>query len=91
MRFVSSRSPFPLFLPKWDAPEEDYIYRSQAKNGTCSFFAYASIYIIAKNKRLTIAMIGVKKSYTSVAIITYLLEREFDEIKKGQEGELVIL
>ena len=23
--------------------EEDYIYRSQAKNGTCSFFAYATI------------------------------------------------
>ncbi len=55
--------------------EEDYIYRSQAKNGTCSFFAYATIYIIAKNKRLTIAIIGVKKSYTSVALITYLLEK----------------
>ncbi len=55
--------------------DEDYIYRSQAKNGTCSFFAYATIYIIAKNKRLTIAIIGVKKSYTSVALITYLLEK----------------
>ncbi|VEP16959.1 transposase [Hyella patelloides LEGE 07179] len=55
--------------------EEDYIYRSQAKNGTCSFFAYATIYIITKNKRLTIAIIGVKKSYTSVALITYLLEK----------------
>nr|MDJ0678156.1 ISH3 family transposase [Calothrix sp. MO_167.B42] len=36
--------------------EQDYIYRSQAKNGTCSFYAYASLYIIAKNKRLTIAI-----------------------------------
>ena len=25
--------------------EEDYIYRSQAKDGTCSFFTYATIYI----------------------------------------------
>ncbi len=41
--------------------EEDYIYRSQAKDSTCSFFAYATIYIIAKNKRLSIAIIGVKK------------------------------
>ena len=55
--------------------EEDYIYRSQAKNGTRSFFAYATIYIITKNKRLTIALLGVKRSYTSVAIITYLLEK----------------
>ncbi len=55
--------------------EEDYLYRSQAKNGTRSFFAYATIYIIAKNKRLTIAIIGGKKSYTSVALITYLLEK----------------
>ncbi len=47
----------------------------KTKNGTCSFFAYATIYIIAKNKRLTIAIIAVKKSYTSVAIITYLLEK----------------
>ena len=55
--------------------EEDYIYRGQAKNGTCSFFAYATVYIIANNKRLTIAFIGSKKSYTNVAIITYLLEK----------------
>ena len=55
--------------------EEDYIYRGQAKDGTCSFFAYATIYIIAKNKRLTIAIIAVKKSHTSVAIISYLLEK----------------
>ena len=65
-------------IPYYGKPtkqEEDYIYRSQAKNGTCSFFAYATIYIIAKNKRLTIAVIGLKKSYTNVAIITYLLDK----------------
>lgn len=55
--------------------EEDSIYRSQAKNGTCSFFAYATIYSITKNKRLTVALIAVKRSYTSVAIISYLLEK----------------
>jgi putative transposase len=37
------------------SPEEaPYIYRSQAKNGTCSFYAYATIYVIKKNKRVTV-------------------------------------
>lgn len=60
--------------------EKDYIYRSQAKSGTCSFYAYATIYIIAKNKRLTLGLIGIKKSYTNVAIITYLLDK-IDSLK----------
>ncbi|MDJ0718557.1 MAG: ISH3 family transposase [Prochloraceae cyanobacterium] len=65
-------------IPYYGKPtkqEEDYIYRGQPKNGTCSFYAYASVYIIANNKRLTIAVIGIKKSYTNVAIITYLLDK----------------
>ena len=60
--------------------EKDYIYRSQAQSGTCSFYAYATIYIIAKNKRLTLGLIGIKKSYTNVAIITYLLDK-IDSLK----------
>lgn len=55
--------------------EQDYIYRSQAKNGTSSFYAYASLYVILKNKRVTLAVIGVKKNYTSVATISYLLSK----------------
>ncbi len=39
------------------------------------FMRDATLYIIAKNKRLTIAIIGVKKSYTTVAVITYLLDK----------------
>ncbi len=48
--------------------EKDYIYRSQARNGACSFYAYATAYIIAKNKRLTLAIIGIKKSYTNAFV-----------------------
>ena len=65
-------------IPYYGKPTEkdkEYIYRGQAKNGTCSFYAYASLYVIGKNKRLTIAIIGVKKSYSNVAIITYLLDK----------------
>ena len=35
------------------AAEAPFIYRSQAKSGTCSFYAYATIYVIKKNKRVT--------------------------------------
>ena len=56
-------------IPYYGKPsqeEQDYIYRSQAKNGTCSFYAYATLYVIAKNKRVTLALLGVKKNYTNV-------------------------
>ena len=65
-------------IPYYGKPnkqEQDYIYRSQAKNGTCSFYAYATLYVIAKNKRVTLSVIGVKKNYTNVAIISYLLAK----------------
>jgi putative transposase len=50
-----------------------YIYRSQAKSGTCSFYAYATVYVIKKNKRVTLAIKAVQQQNTLVAIITYLL------------------
>ncbi|KAM3091239.1 hypothetical protein ACKFKF_33560 [Phormidesmis sp. 146-12] len=31
-----------------------YIYRSHAKSGTTSFFAYATVYVIARNKRVIV-------------------------------------
>ena len=65
-------------IPYYGKPskqEQDYIYRSQPKNGTSSFYAYATLYVIAKNKRVTIALVGVKKIYTNVAIISYLLTK----------------
>ena len=36
--------------------EASYIYRSKAKSGTCSFYAYATLYVIKKNKRVTLAI-----------------------------------
>jgi Transposase DDE domain len=53
--------------------ELSYIYRSQAKSETHSFYAYATLYIINKNKRVTLAIRAVRQFDTSVAIITYLL------------------
>ena len=65
------------------SPEEaPYIYRSQAKNGTCSFYAYATVYVIKKGKRVTLAMRGVRWADTKVALITHLLS-ELSALKIG--------
>lgn len=63
-------------IPYYGEPspsEAPYIYRSQAKSGTCSFYAYATLYVIKKNQRVTLAIKAVRKQDTKVAIITYLL------------------
>ncbi len=64
-------------IPYYGNPSEEekpYIYRSQAKQGTCSFYAYATLYVIKKGKRLTLAIKGVAATDTSVDIITSLLD-----------------
>jgi len=53
--------------------EAPYIYRSQAKAGTTSFFAYATVYVISRNQRVTLGIHAVPCCETSVATITYLL------------------
>lgn len=53
--------------------EAPFIYRSQAKLGTCSFYAYATLYVIKKGKRVTLAIRGARWLDTKVALLTYLL------------------
>lgn len=63
-------------IPYYGTPSEaeaPYIYRSQAKSGTTQFFAYASIYLIRRHKRVTLAVHPVHREETTVAIITGLL------------------
>lgn len=55
--------------------EEPYIYRSQAKDGTCSFYAYATCYVICKGKRVTIALTPVRRDDTMVFLLTWLLDQ----------------
>ena len=65
-------------LPYYGEPsaeEEPYIYRSMAKKGTCSFYAYATVYVIKKNKRITIALIAVRKKQPMLEVIQKLLQR----------------
>jgi putative transposase len=63
-------------IPYYGKPSNEelpYIYRSEAKSGTCSFYAYATLYVLMKDKRVTLAIRGVRWRDTTVAIITYLL------------------
>jgi putative transposase len=65
-------------IPYYGTPtpaEEPYICRSKAKAGTCSFYAYATLYVIRKGKRITAAIISVRRDDTDVAVITRLLGR----------------
>lgn len=57
------------------AEEQPFIYRSKAHDGTCSFYAYATCYVIRKGKRVTIALTPVRRDDMMVAIITRLLDR----------------
>lgn len=41
--------------------------------GTCSFYGYATLYVIKKGKRVTLAIKAIRCQDTKVAIITYLL------------------
>ncbi|HEY9662418.1 MAG TPA: transposase [Allocoleopsis sp.] len=63
-------------IPYYGVPsdtEATYVYRSQAKAGTTRFFAYATVYGICRNKRVTLGIHAVPCDETLVATVTYLL------------------
>ncbi len=65
-------------IPYYGIPseeEEPYIIRSQAKAGTCSFYAYATAYVISRGKRVTLALHAVRREETLVCVITRLLDQ----------------
>ncbi len=46
-------------------PEEaPYIYRSRAKAGTTSFFAYATVYVIRAHQRVSLAIHAIPRGET---------------------------
>jgi len=65
-------------IPYYGEPrpgEEDFIIPGPAKRGTTTFFGYASIYVIKKNKRFTIALAAVRRSECLIGVLRRLLER----------------
>lgn len=65
-------------IPYYGAAEDTvrpYLYRSQAKAGTTTFFAYATVYVIRRHQRVTLAIHAIPRGETLVATLTYLLAR----------------
>jgi hypothetical protein len=58
-----------------DAHDNDQIYRSQAKRGTCSFYAYASAYVVRKGQRYTVAVMAVTRNHTMEDVAKELLRQ----------------
>src|SRR6185369_15497655 len=55
--------------------EVDEIYRSQAKDGTSHFHAYATAYVIRKGCRFTVALTYVRKGEALEKVIQRLLQQ----------------
>ena len=65
-------------IPYYGTPSEietPYIIRSQAKAGTCSFYAYATAYVISRGKRISLALHALRRDETIVAVLTQLFDR----------------
>jgi putative transposase len=54
---------------------EDEIYRSQARDGTSHFHAYATAYVICKGQRFTVALCSVRKGRPLHEVIRELLRQ----------------
>ncbi|MDM8543786.1 hypothetical protein QUF90_22145 [Desulfococcaceae bacterium HSG9] len=58
------------------SPEEmPYMCKGQAESGTTRFYVYATLYVIRKGKRVTVAIVTVMPDDTYVAVITRLLHK----------------
>jgi hypothetical protein len=63
-------------IPYYGKPspaEEAYVYRSQAKAGTTRFFAYATLYVIRRHKRVTLAIHAVPSHESLVDTLQCLI------------------
>lgn len=60
------------YYGKPSAAEEPYIYRSQAKAGTPRFFAYATVYVIRRHKRVTLGIHAVPRHESLVETLEIL-------------------
>ncbi len=63
--------------------DEREIRRGRAKHGTTHFHCYATVYVIVKNKRYTLALIYVWGDERVVEVLKKLLAR----LKKAEDFE----
>src|SRR5262249_62179789 len=56
-----------------ESGEEDEVYRGQARDGTSHFHAYATLYLIHRGRRFTVALCRVRKGDTLEQVLRQLL------------------
>ena len=62
-----------------DAEDEDFLIRSQAKAGTTRFFGYATMCLLHRNQRYSVALRCLRNSESLLDTLMWLLNR-FEEI-----------
>lgn len=55
--------------------EDEWIRRSKAKHGTSHFHMYATLYVVKRNKRYTLALVLVRRTDKTVDVLKRLLTR----------------
>src|SRR4051812_16650207 len=68
--------------------DENEVYRSQAKDGTSHFHAYATAYVILKGQRFTVALTAVAKGEPMKEVLQRLLKQARSV---GVKARLVLL
>lgn len=63
------------YYGKPQAGEEDFLIPGKPRRGTSTFFGYASLYVIKRNKRFTLALVAVRRSEGLVGVLRRLWAR----------------
>ncbi|MCR4405268.1 MAG: hypothetical protein NUW06_08375 [Candidatus Acetothermia bacterium] len=62
-------------IPYYGEPhegEEDFLLKGEPREGTSTFFGYASLYVIKKDQRYTLAVVAVRRSEGLVGVLRRL-------------------
>ena len=68
--------------------DADEIYRSQPKHGTSHFHAYATVYVVRKGQRFTLALSHVRRGEALADVVKRLLRQA---VKTGVRPRLLLL
>jgi len=57
------------------AEDDPYVRRGRAKSGTTHFYVFATLYVVKKNKRYTLALVLMRQGEKAQDVVERLLER----------------
>jgi hypothetical protein len=79
-----------ILIPYHGQPQQDEaeVYRGPAKHGTTHFHAYATLYVVYRGQRFTVALTVVRRGETMEAVLQRLLRRA---ARAGVRPQLLLL